>query len=85
MANMDQVQIVKQGRDAVARWREEHANEGMDLNGAYLSHARFPQVDLRGADVRNSDLMGAMLMRANLSGCRSTRPTCTVRTCAVRT
>jgi uncharacterized protein YjbI with pentapeptide repeats len=70
MANMDQVQIVKQGRDAVARWREQHANEGMDLNGAYLSHARLPQVDLRGADVRNSDLMGAMLQRANLSGCR---------------
>ncbi|MSQ17858.1 MAG: hypothetical protein EXR54_09970 [Dehalococcoidia bacterium] len=70
MANMDQVQIVKQGRDAVARWREEHANEGMDLNGAYLSHARLPQVDLRGADIRNSDLMGAILARANLSGCR---------------
>ncbi|HLF03658.1 MAG TPA: toll/interleukin-1 receptor domain-containing protein [Dehalococcoidia bacterium] len=70
MANMEQVQIVKQGRDAVARWREQHANESMDLNGAYLSHARLPQVDLRGADVRNSDLMGAILARANLSGCR---------------
>lgn len=70
MANMEQVQIVKQGRDAVARWREQHPNDFLDLNGAYLSHARMPQVDLRGADVRNSDLMGAILQRANLSGCR---------------
>ena len=69
MANMDQVQLVKQGRDAVARWREEHQGEVLDLNAAYLSYARLHQVDLRGADIRDSDLMGAILVRANLSGC----------------
>ncbi len=70
MANMEQVQIVRQGRDAVARWREEHPGESLDLNACYMSHTRIPLVDLSGADLRNSDLMGAMLRRANLSGCR---------------
>ena len=69
MANMDHVQLAKRGRDAVARWREEHPGETLDLNAAYMSHTRMPQVDLHGADLRNSDLMGAMLRRANLSGC----------------
>ena len=70
MANMDQVQIVRQGRDAVARWREEHPGEFMDLNASYMSHIRIPMVNLTGADMRNSDLMGAMLRRADLSDCR---------------
>ena len=69
MANMDHVQLVKRGRDVVARWREEHPNEILDLNAAFLSFARMPQVDLSGADIRNSDLMGAMLQKANLEGC----------------
>ena len=70
MANMDQVQIVRQGRDAVTKWREEHPGEFMDLNACYMSHTRIPMVNLTGADMRNSDLMGAMLRRANLSDCR---------------
>ena len=69
MANMEHVQLAKRGRDAVARWREENPGESLDLNAAYMSHTRMPQVDLRGADMRDSDLMGAMLHRANLSGC----------------
>ena len=69
MANMEHVQLVRKGRDVVARWREEHPNEILDLNTAFLSYARMPQVNLSGADIRNSDLMGAMLQRANLSGC----------------
>ena len=69
MANMEHVQLVRKGRDVVARWREEHPNEVLDLNTAFLSNARMPQVNLSGADLRNSDLMGAMLQKANLSGC----------------
>ena len=69
MANMEHVQLVKRGRDAVAKWREENPNQIFDLNAAYMSYARIPQVNLSGADIRNSDLMGAMLQRANLSGC----------------
>ncbi len=70
MANMEQVQIVRQGRDAVSQWREENPGEFMDLNACYMSHTRIPMVNLTGADMRNSDLMGAMLRRANLSDCR---------------
>lgn len=69
MANMEHVQLVKRGRDAVARWREENPNQMLDLNAAYLSYARMPQVNLSGADLRDSDLMGAMLPKANLTGC----------------
>ena len=69
MANIDQVQIVRRGRDPVAQWREAHPGEAMDLYNSYMSHVRIPQVNLSGADLRDSDFMGAMLRRANLSGC----------------
>ncbi len=69
MADMELVQIVRKGRDAVAGWREEHPGEAMDLYSSYMSHVRIPMVDLSGADLRESDFMGAMLRRANLSGC----------------
>ena len=69
MANMEHVQLVKRGRDVVARWREEHPGQTLDLNAAYMSYARLPQVDLSGSDLRHCDLMGAGLQRANLSGC----------------
>ncbi|MCY4417075.1 MAG: toll/interleukin-1 receptor domain-containing protein [Chloroflexi bacterium] len=69
MANMELVQIVKQGRDAVAAWREENPNTTMDLNECYMSHARIPMVNLRGAHMRNGDFMGAMVRRADLSNC----------------
>jgi len=69
MANMEHVQLVKRGRDVVARWREENPGQTLDLNASYMSYVRLPQVDLSGSDLRNSDLMGAGLQRANLSGC----------------
>ncbi len=67
MADIELVQIVKRGRDAVAAWREEHPNTPMDLNSCYMSHARIPLVNLRGADMRDGDFMGAMVRRADLS------------------
>ena len=69
MANMEHVQIVKRGRDVVARWRQEHPNEMLDLNTAFLSNVRMPQVNLRGSDIRNSDFMGAMMVKSDLSDC----------------
>ncbi len=69
MANMEHVQLVRRGRDHVARWREANPNEQLDLNAAYMSYVRAPQVNISGADLRNSDLMGAVMRRANLSGC----------------
>ncbi len=67
MADIELVQIVKRGRDAVAEWREANPNRLMDLNEGYMSHARIPMVDLRGADMRNADFMGAMIRRGNLA------------------
>ena len=69
MANMEHVQLVRRGRDQVARWREANPTESLDLNAAYMSYVRAPQVDISGADLRHSDLMGAVMRRANLSGC----------------
>ena len=69
MANMEHVQLVRRGRDHVARWREANPDENLDLNASYMSYVRAPQVDISGADIRDSDLMGAVLQRANLSGC----------------
>ena len=68
MADIELVQIVKRGRDAVAAWRAENPNRALDLNECYMSHSRIPMVDLRGADMRNADFMGAMIRRGNLSG-----------------
>ena len=67
MANMELVQIVKRGRDAVAAWREENPNQQLDLNACYMSHTRIPMVNLRGADMRDGDFMGAMIRRGDLS------------------
>ena len=69
MANMEHVQLVRRGRDVVARWREANPNELLDLNAAYMSYVRAPQVNISGAELRNADLMGAVFRRANLSGC----------------
>lgn len=69
MANMEHVQLVRRGRDHVARWKDANPNEQLDLNAAYMSYVRAPQVDISGADLRHSDLMGAVMRRANLSGC----------------
>ena len=69
MANMEHVQLVRRGRDHVARWREANPTEQLDLNAAYMSYVRASQVNISGADLRNSDLMGAVMRRANLSGC----------------
>ena len=69
MANMEHVQLVRRGRDVVARWREANPGDTLDLNAAYMSYARIPQVNISGCDLRNADLMGAVMRRANLSGC----------------
>ena len=69
MANMEHVQLVRRGRDHVARWRDANPNEQLDLNAAYMSFVRAPRVNISGADLRHSDLMGAVMRQANLSGC----------------
>ena len=52
MANIEHVQIVRLGRDSVAKWREEHPGENPDLINCMMSHARIPMVDLHNCDMR---------------------------------
>lgn len=76
MANPEHVDLLRQGADAIADWRE--ANPGAplelrgadlrraDLVGAALCEANLAGADLRDADLNAADLDGADLRRANL-------------------
>jgi len=81
MANPKHVEIVKQGRDAIAEWRGDNPDgrldlSGADLEGADLSRANLDEANLIGADLsaanltcsrlNGTDLIGADLSGANL-------------------
>ncbi|QDU48447.1 pentapeptide repeat-containing protein [Gimesia panareensis] len=68
MAVRKHVELVRQGKDAIAEWRS--ANRGVTLE---LSGVEFGEIDLSGADLSGailikSDLCGADLSGADLSG-----------------
>ena len=72
MANLEHVEIVKQGKDAIDGWRKAHPDERLDLVDARLSQAslegaRLMDADLAGADLRHAMLSGAYLRRAKLA------------------
>ena len=58
--NEDHVEIVKEGVDAVAKWRDANPGVVLDLKSA----------DLAGCDLSGIDLSGAELSQANLSESR---------------
>jgi len=66
MANPEHVEMVKQGREAIAAWRANHPNERLDLRGADL-FALDLGLDLIGAGLSGADLSGAELSWAKLS------------------
>ncbi|NTW52214.1 MAG: pentapeptide repeat-containing protein [Chlorobiaceae bacterium] len=63
MANIEQIERIKQGPEAWNLWRK--ANEGLrpDLRNAVLKEA-----ELQGFDLSDANFNGAILVRANLSG-----------------
>lgn len=63
MASQKLIEIVRHGRKALARWRQEHPTALLNLSEADLSG-----IDLRGANLRRADLTGANLSGADLSG-----------------
>ena len=77
MANPKHVEVVKQGAEAIERWRKENpcvwfdlSNADLnsaDLSGANLSTANLRDVDFSGANLGSASLSGAKLFRANLS------------------
>jgi uncharacterized protein YjbI with pentapeptide repeats len=60
--------IVKQGHDAITKWRAEHATDILDLRGANLRGANLRGANLEVVDLWNADLMYADLTETNLKG-----------------
>jgi len=60
--------IVKQGHDAVAKWRAEHTTDMLDLSGANLTEANLTDADLAYAALTGANLYGATLTDADLAG-----------------
>lgn len=77
MANPEHVEIVKQGAEAISRWREKNPDTWLDLidaelTGINLRGAKLGQVDFRGATLKGADLEGAGLEHASLKGANMT-------------
>ncbi len=75
MANPEHVEIVMEGADAIAEWREMNPNEMLDLEGADLRHAELVEADLSRARLARADLselklFGTDLREANLRGAK---------------
>jgi Pentapeptide repeats (8 copies) len=68
IANPEHVEIVKQGKEAIAAWREAHPSERLDLRRADLEGANLSCADLGGANLGKADLSGANLAKAYLGG-----------------
>jgi len=60
--------IVKQGHDAITKWRVEHTTDILDLKDADLTYADLRDVDLTEANLWNANLKGADLTGACLKG-----------------
>lgn len=78
MADQEQLELLKQGKEVWNNWRRAHPQVGLDfmdaileyydLNGVDLSGARLINADLIEADLTNTDLSHAVLVNANLIG-----------------
>jgi Pentapeptide repeats (8 copies) len=78
MANPEHVELVKQGAEAIRKWREENPEtrldlveadlHGDDLAGAHLNRANLHRANLNGADLHGADLTEAELVEALLRG-----------------
>jgi uncharacterized protein YjbI with pentapeptide repeats len=67
MANKQHVELLMQGPEAWAQWREAHPSTKPDLRNAVLSRMRLMRMDLRNADLRGASLHEANLYEANLA------------------
>lgn len=83
MANQKHIQLVNEGRAAIAHWRSTHPGSRLDLRETSLAWKRLMDADLllvdltgtnlsgadlRGADLRRAILVGAILEGTNLAG-----------------
>jgi uncharacterized protein YjbI with pentapeptide repeats len=73
MANPEHIEIVRQGAEAIVKWREAHPGDGMDLRGVDLRNADLREVDLGDADLSQANLHLANFQDANLNKANLTR------------
>jgi len=68
MANPEHVALVRKGPEAIAKWRQAHPMERLDLSGADLSGADLSRASFWGANLSGANLSKANSWEANLSG-----------------
>jgi Pentapeptide repeats (8 copies) len=68
MANPEHVELVKQGAEAIRKWREQNPDTQLDLQEAHLTNADLRRADLWGVDLRQANMHGTYLIEANLGG-----------------
>jgi uncharacterized protein YjbI with pentapeptide repeats len=69
MANPEHVELVKQGGEAIRRWREAHPGEWLDLSEADLAGITLQRHEvLGGVNLGRVHLKGANLCEADLRG-----------------
>jgi hypothetical protein len=68
MANIEQLDLLKQGVTAWNKWLVRQSNVFLDLKGANLQRANLRNARLGGADLSNANLSGADLRGADLKG-----------------
>ncbi len=66
MADIKQLEIIKQGPEAWNKWRKENPGVNVDLTGANLSGANLSEANLNGALLSGADLSETNLSEANL-------------------
>jgi hypothetical protein len=59
MANPEHVELVRQGAEAIAKWREENPDTKLDLRGAALAKVRGAEQAYRLETVRFSPAEGS--------------------------
>lgn len=72
MGSKSLIAIAKQGRAALAKWRQANPDvllnlSEADLRGVNLRGANLKRADLTGASLREADLIGAQLSEADLT------------------
>jgi len=67
MVNPEHVEVVRQGPEAIARWREANLGIRLDLPKATLAGASLHGANLTGADLRGATLAGATLTETSLA------------------
>jgi uncharacterized protein YjbI with pentapeptide repeats len=69
MANLDHLEVLRQGRETWHEWRRQNPRVAVDPRAAVdLSHADLRGMDLKGMDLSWANFRGSDLRRADLSG-----------------